>query len=80
MDRAFFIYKEVINTIRTNYGMSIRIFDAQIPVAMKAAEAAKEGKSIFSYNANSRPALAYEKLTEPANKKSSRKSGGESSK
>ena len=55
--------KEVISTIRTNYGMSIRIFDAQIPVAVKAAEAAKEGKSIFSYDANSRPALAYEKLT-----------------
>ena len=55
--------KEVISTIRTNYGMSIKIFDTQIPVAVKAAEAAKEGKSIFSYDANSRPALAYEKLT-----------------
>jgi hypothetical protein len=29
--------------------MQIRIFDAQIPVAVKAAEAAKEGKSVFSY-------------------------------
>lgn len=45
--------KEVISTIRTNYGMSIKIFDTQIPVAVKAAEAAKEGKSIFSYDANS---------------------------
>ena len=64
--------KEVISTIRTNYGMSIRIFDAQIPVAVKAAEAAKEGKSIFSYDANSRPALAYEKLTKEGMKDAER--------
>ena len=64
--------KEVISTIRTNYGMSIRIFDAQIPVAVKAAEAAKEGKSIFSYDANSRPALAYEKLTQEVMKDAER--------
>lgn len=56
--------RDVIDTIRTNYGMQIRIFDAQIPVAVKAAEAAKEGKSVFSYDASSRPATAYEKLTE----------------
>ena len=52
--------KEVISTIRTNYGMSIRIFDAQIPVAVKAAEAAKEGKSIFSYQRDFRPAGCYQ--------------------
>jgi len=56
--------RDVIDTIRPNYGMQIRIFDAQIPVAVKAAEAAKEGKSVFSYDASSRPATAYEKLTE----------------
>ena len=55
--------KEVINTIRTKYGMSIRIFDTQIPVAVKAAEASKAGMSIFSYDRNSKPALAYEQLT-----------------
>ena len=64
--------KEVISTIRTNYGMSIKIFDTQIPVAVKAAEAAKEGKSIFSYDANSRPALAYEKLTKEVMKDAER--------
>jgi chromosome partitioning protein len=42
--------KEVINTIRTKYGMSIRIFDTQIPVAVKAAEASKAGMSIFAYD------------------------------
>lgn len=55
--------KEVISTLRTNYGMSIRIFDAQIPVAVKAAEATKAGKSIFAYDGDSKPAIAYEQLT-----------------
>jgi chromosome partitioning protein len=30
--------REVIDTIRSRYGMHIRIFDTQIPVAVKAAE------------------------------------------
>ncbi len=55
--------KEVISTIRTNYGMSIRIFESQIPVAVKAAEATKAGKSIFTYDGESKPAIAYEQLT-----------------
>lgn len=42
--------KDVIDTIRTNYGMAIKIFDAQIPIAVKAAEAAKNGQSIFAYD------------------------------
>ena len=50
--------KEVINTIRTKYGMSIRIFDTQIPVAVKAAEASKAGMSIFAYDKGSQPAIA----------------------
>ena len=55
--------KEVISTIRTNYGLMLRIFDTQIPVAVKAAEATKAGKSIFAYDAGSKPAIAYEQLT-----------------
>jgi len=55
--------KEVISTIRANYGLMLRIFDTQIPVAVKAAEATKAGKSIFAYDADSKPAIAYEQLT-----------------
>ena len=55
--------KEVVDTIRLNYGMSMRIFDAQIPVAVKAAEASRAGKSIFAYDKDSRAAKAYEALT-----------------
>jgi hypothetical protein len=51
--------KEVIDTIRMKYGMQIRIFDTQIPVAVKAAEATKAGQSIFEYDRSSKPANAY---------------------
>ena len=55
--------RDVIHAIRANYGSRIRIFDTDIPVAVKAAEASKAGKSIFAYDGNSKPALAYEALT-----------------
>ena len=55
--------RDVINAIRTSYGMSIKIFDTQIPMAVKAAEASKTGKSIFVYDSESKPAKAYEALT-----------------
>ena len=55
--------RDVINAIRTNYGMHIRIFDAQIPLGVKAAEASKTGKRIFAYDGESKPAKAYEALT-----------------
>ena len=55
--------RDVINAIRTNYGMHIRIFDTQIPSGVKAAEASKTGRSIFTYDGECKPAKAYEALT-----------------
>lgn len=51
--------KDVINKIKINYGLSMRIFKSQIPIAVKAAEAAKEGQSIFSYDKDSKASYAY---------------------
>ena len=65
--------KEVISTIRTNYGMTLRIFETQIPVAVKAAEATKAGKSIFAYDGESKPAIAYNQLTKEVMKLGERK-------
>lgn len=55
--------KEVTDKIRTQYGMQIRIFDTQIPIGVKAAEASKAGMSIFAYDNDSKPAKAYKQLT-----------------
>ena len=64
--------KDVISAIRTNYGTSIRIFDTEIPMAVKAAEASRAGKSIFSYDGTSKPALAYEQLAREVMKNAER--------
>ena len=55
--------REVIDTIRSNFGMRVRIFDTQIPVGVRAAEASKAGQSVFKYDPDSKPAKAYMELT-----------------
>ena len=55
--------RDVIDAIRTNYGSHIHIFDTKIPAAVKAAEATKAGASIYTYDKDSKAAIAYEQLT-----------------
>ena len=55
--------REVIDTIRSNFGMRVKIFDTQIPAGVRAAEASKAGQSIFRYDPDSKPARAYTQLT-----------------
>jgi chromosome partitioning protein len=63
VDNRTNLAKEVIDTIRMKYGMRIRIFDTQIPVAVRAAEATKAGQSIYVDDKSSKVAKAYEELT-----------------
>ena len=51
------------NTLRENYGKSLKVFDTIIPKAVKTAEGTFKGKSIFSYDKSSKSAKAYENLT-----------------
>ena len=55
--------REVIDTIRSNFGMRVKIFDTQIPLGVRAAEASKTGQSVFKYDPDSKPAKAYMELT-----------------
>ena len=55
--------KTVSETLKRNYGKVIKIYDAKIPIAVKAAEMATKGVSIYSYDKNSPVAKAYQKLT-----------------
>ena len=55
--------REVIDTIRSNFGMRVKIFNTQIPVGVRAAEASKAGQSVFKYDPDSKPAKAYMELT-----------------
>lgn len=51
--------RSTVDAIRTNYGKHLRIYNTQIPIAVKAAEVASKGKSIFAYEPHSKAAIAY---------------------
>lgn len=64
--------KTTIETLRNNYGTRIKIYDTIIPMGVKAAESSIEGKSVYAYDKNSKPAIAYEEFTREVLKNSER--------
>lgn len=63
IDQRTSLAKDTVDSIRENYGAGIRIYNAQIPIGVKAAEASGKGVSIYSYDKDCKPAKAYEELT-----------------
>lgn len=63
VDNRTNLSKAIISTLRRDYGHMIYIFNTQIPIAVKAAEASAEGVSIYDYDSSSVVAKAYERLT-----------------
>lgn len=60
VDERTNLSKETMYEIQQNSKNSrVNVFKSKIPVAVKVAEATTEGKSIFSYNKNSKVADAY---------------------
>lgn len=55
--------KGIENTLRQSYGKFVKIYDAAIPIAVKAAEATERGESIHAYDRNSPVSKAYEALS-----------------
>ena len=55
--------KSTEEVVRTNFGSRIRVFDAIIPVAIKAAEAPTKGMSILAYEPNNAASKAYLELS-----------------
>ncbi len=55
--------KEMIDIMQKQYRGSIRIFNTQIPVSIRAAETPSQGVSIFKYNKSGKVALAYKEFT-----------------
>ena len=62
VDNRTNLAKSTVETIRRNFGNYLRIYNTQIPIAVKAAEVASKGKSIFAYEPNSKAAIAYAEL------------------
>ena len=55
--------KEISNLLRETYGEKIRIYAAEIPRSVRAAEISAEGKSIFEHDPGGKVAEAYRLLT-----------------
>lgn len=68
--------KEISSLLRDTYGGKIKVFDADIPHSVRAAETSAEGKSIFTHDPKGRVAEAYRALTREvmANEKQPQKS------
>ena len=50
------------NELETNFGNIVKLYETQIPFAVKTAESTSKGKSIFAYDKNSKVAEAYSKF------------------
>ena len=55
--------KEIISSLRSSVGERIKVFDAEIPYSVRAAECSLTGESIFTHDRNGKVAAAYEALT-----------------
>ena len=51
-----------LDTLQDNYGSKLKVYDTIIPKGTKAVESTMAGQSLFSYDKESKPAIAYEKL------------------
>jgi chromosome partitioning protein len=51
--------KDTAALIRANYGHLLKVYNTEIPIAVKAAEISAIGKSIFLYDKNGKVANAY---------------------
>lgn len=56
--------RQVEQSIRASYGETIRVFDAVIPVTVRAAEASAAGMTVLAYDAGGRAATAYKRVAE----------------
>jgi chromosome partitioning protein len=55
--------RQTIRDVRSRYGQVVRVFNTEIPYAVRAAEVPGKGQSIFQYDPNGKVAKAYEQLT-----------------
>ena len=64
VDRRTAFAKDISEQIRKVYGRRIHIFENCIPLSIRAAETAAEGKSIFLHDPKGIVAKGYRQLTE----------------
>jgi len=55
--------RQTIRDVRERYGSVVRVFNAEIPYAVRAAEVPRKGQSIYAYDPDGKVSKAYERLT-----------------
>jgi len=55
--------RQTIRGVRERYGQVVRVFNTEIPYAVRAAEVPGKGQSIYEYDPGGKVAKAYEQLT-----------------
>ena len=64
VDERTNLSKNVRRELSETYGNVFKLYNTQIPRAIKAAESTSQGQSILSYDKNSKVTLAYQKFAE----------------
>lgn len=59
VDSSANLPKEIATQLKDNYGSILKLFNTQIPRAVKTAESTSSGGSVFSYDKSGRVANAY---------------------
>ncbi len=62
-DSRTLLSREVSAALRNSYAGKLRIFQTEIPFAIRTAEAAAAGKSVFAHDPDGKTAAAYTALT-----------------
>ena len=55
--------KDVVSTVKENFGRSLPVLDTVIPATVRLAEISTADKSIFRHEPSGKAAEAYRKLT-----------------
>lgn len=63
VDNRTNLAKSTVDTLRQNFGSHIKIYKSQIPMAIKAAEVASKGESIYAYEPKSTVSKVYAEFT-----------------
>ena len=63
VDKRANFTRGMIDLMKVQYGETIRLFDTEIPMSVRAAETTAIGKSIYAHDKSSKVALAYASFT-----------------
>lgn len=55
--------KDIVDLVHQSYSASMKVFDVEIPLSVRAAEISAEGSSIYDYDPKGKAACAYHSLT-----------------